>query len=172
MVVFLIDNGRTNLYADSVAWEALSCIRCGACLNGCPVYKTIGGYTYDTSYSGPIGSAITPHLRDFGQYVHLSFACSLCGKCAEGCPVRIPLAEIMLANRQKAVRGHLRPAAEKAAMRGFKTIASHRIGFDLFPAWCKNLAVSPFNRVGWGPRRAMPKFAKTDFSQMARNRKK
>lgn len=172
MVVVLIDNGRTNLYADPVAWEALSCIRCGACLNGCPVYKTVGGYTYDTTYSGPIGSAITPHLRDFGQYVHLSFACSLCGKCAEGCPVRIPLTEIMLANRQKAVRGHLRPAAEKAAMRGFKTIASRRIGFDLFPAWCKNLAVSPFNHVGWGPRRAMPKFAKTDFSQMVRNRKK
>lgn len=171
MVVILMDNGRTNLYADPVAWEALSCIRCGACLNGCPVYKTIGGYTYDTTYSGPIGSAITPHLRDFGQFVHLSFACSLCGKCVEGCPVRIPLTEIMLANRQKAVRGHLRPAAEKMVMQGFKTVASRRIGFDIFPAWCKNMAVAPFNRIGWGPRRAMPKFSRMSFSQIARNRK-
>ena len=171
MVVVLIDNGRTGLYADAVAWEALSCIRCGACLNGCPVYKTIGGYTYDTTYSGPIGSAITPHLRDFRQYEHLSFACSLCGKCAEGCPVCIPLTEIMLANRQKAVKEHIRPKAEKWIMQGFKTVASRRMGFDLFPAWCKNTATLPFNRIGWGPRRAMPKFSRKSFSQLARRRK-
>ncbi len=171
MVVILLDNGRTNLYADPVAWEALSCIRCGACLNGCPVYKTIGGYTYDTTYSGPIGSAITPHLRGFGQYGHLSFACSLCGKCVEVCPVRIPLTEIMLANRQKVVREHLRPKSEKMIMRGFKTIASRRIGFDFFPAWSKNMATLPLNRTGWGPGRVMPKFARKSFSQFARRKK-
>ncbi len=168
MVVILLDNGRTDMYQDPVAWEALSCIRCGACLNGCQIYKTIGGYTYDTVYSGPIGINITPHLQGFKEYSHLSFACTLCGKCAEVCPVRIPLTDINLHNRQKTVQSHLRPAAEKAIMQGFKLMASKRVGFDLFPAWSKNLGTAPFNHIGWGPRRKLPTFVPKSFSQQKR----
>ncbi len=137
MYVILLDNGRTTLYEDENAYEALSCIRCGACLNGCPVYKTIGGYTYDTTYSGPIGSVITPFFRGFRDFSHLSFASSLCGKCVEICPVKIPLTDIMLANRNKAVEQYHRPFVEKGAMKGFKLIASKRKGFDFFSGGIK-----------------------------------
>ena len=168
MYVILLDNGRTTLYEDDDAYEALSCIRCGACLNGCPVYKTIGGYTYDTTYSGPIGSVITPFFRGFKGFSHLSFASSLCGKCAEVCPVKIPLTDILLANRKKAVDETHRPIIERAAMKGFKMIASKRIGFDFFPSGIKNVALHPFYFIGWGPKRSMPKFAKKSFSQQYR----
>jgi len=165
MVVILLDNGRTNVYADNEAYESLACIRCGACLNGCPVYKTIGGYTYDTTYSGPIGSVLTPFLRGFKDFSHLSFASTLCGKCVEVCPVKIPLTDILLSNRRKAVEQNLRPEAEKLLMKGFKLMSSKRIGFDLFPGFLKNSGTYPFNYMGWGPKRTMPTFAKQSFSQ-------
>jgi L-lactate dehydrogenase complex protein LldF len=165
MVVILLDNGRTTVYDDDEAYEALACIRCGACLNACPVYKTIGGYTYDTTYSGPIGSVLTPFLRGFKDFSHLSFASTLCGKCVEVCPVKIPLTDILLANRRKTVEQNLRPAAEKMLMRGFQLISSKRIGFDFVPGILKNIGTYPFNFMGWGPKRSMPTFANKSFSQ-------
>ncbi|NDV47699.1 lactate utilization protein [Paludibacter sp. 221] len=172
MYVILLDNGRTTVYEDDDAYEALSCIRCGACLNGCPVYKTIGGYVYNTTYSGPIGSVLTPFFRGFKDFSHLSFASSLCGKCAEVCPVRIPLTDILLTNRRKAVENYHRPLVERGAMKGFRMISSKRIGFDVFPSGLKNVALYPFNFVGWGPKRSMPKFARKSFSQQYRKNKK
>jgi L-lactate dehydrogenase complex protein LldF len=166
MIVILLDNGRTNVFADDEAYESLACIRCGACLNGCPVYKTIGGYTYDTTYSGPIGSVLTPFLRGFKDFSHLSFASTLCGKCVEVCPVKIPLTDILLSNRRKAVEQNLRPTAEKMLMRGFRLLSSKRIGFDLFPGFLKNAGTFPFNFVGWGPKRKMPEFSNRSFSQL------
>lgn len=103
MYVILLDNGRTNILANEKARESLYCIRCGACLNACPVYKNIGGHAYETTYSGPIGAVITPHLRDMGEWKHLSYASSLCGNCTEVCPVRINLHELLLDNRHEAV---------------------------------------------------------------------
>ena len=166
MIVILLDNGRTEVYKDDEAYESLACIRCGACLNGCPVYKTIGGYTYDTTYSGPIGSVLTPFLRGFKDFSHLSFASTLCGKCVEVCPVKIPLTDILLANRRKTVEQNLRPLSEKILMKGFKLLSSKRIGFDIFPGSLKNSATYPLNYFGWGSKRKMPKFAKKSFSQL------
>jgi len=94
MFVILLDNGRTNLLANPTAREALYCIRCGACLNACPVYKNIGGHSYETTYSGPIGKVITPYLSGVDEYKHLSNASSLCGNCTEVCPMRINLHEL------------------------------------------------------------------------------
>jgi len=165
MIVILLDNGRTKVYADDEAYKSLACIRCGACLNGCPVYKTIGGYTYDTTYSGPIGSVITPFFRGFKDFSHLSFASTLCGKCVEVCPVKIPLTDILLSNRRKAVEQNLRPTVEKWSIKGFKLISSNRIGFDIFPGILKSVGTYPFNFIGWGPNRSMPTFAKKSFSQ-------
>jgi L-lactate dehydrogenase complex protein LldF len=165
MYVILLDNGRTTLYEDDDACEALSCIRCGACLNACPVYKTIGGYAYHTTYSGPVGSVITPFFRGFKDFSHLSFASSLCGKCTEICTVKIPLSDILLSNRMKAVEKYRRPLVERIAMKGFAMIASKRIGFDFFPSGMKNAAMFLLNYFGWGPKRATPKFAKKSFSQ-------
>jgi len=172
MIVILLDNGRTTVYDDDEAFEALACIRCGACLNGCPVYKTIGGYTYDTTYSGPIGSVLTPFLKGFKDFSHLSFASTLCGKCVEVCPVKIPLTDILLSNRRKTVEQDLRPAAEKVLMKGFQLISSKRIGFDLFPGFLKSVGTYPFNFVGWGPNRSMPKFSNKSFSQQYKNKQK
>ena len=168
MIVILLDNGRTTIFADDEASESLACIRCGACLNGCPVYKTIGGYTYESTYSGPIGSVITPFLKGFKDFSHLSFASSLCGRCNEVCPVKIPLTDILLANRRKTVEQGLRPRAEKGIMGGFRLISSRRAGFDFFPSVMKNLGTAPFNYFGWGPYRKMPRFAKKSFSESYR----
>lgn len=102
--VILLDNGRTRLLADVEQRDALHCIRCGACLNACPVYKNIGGHAYGTTYQGPIGSVITPHLRDPQEWSHLPYASSLCGACTDVCPVRIDLHHHLLHNRRNAVR--------------------------------------------------------------------
>jgi len=158
MYVILLDNGRTELYSDVESYEALACIRCGACLNACPVYKTIGGYTYATTYSGPIGSVITPFYKGFREFGHLSAASSLCGACAEVCPVKIPLPELILINRRKMVEKNLRPKVEKWAMKGFSQINKTRFFYN-FPGIFKNIAAYPLNFTLWGPWRKMPKFA-------------
>src|ERR1700761_4576070 len=103
MYVILLDNGRTNLLMNPTTREALYCIRCGACLNACPVYKNIGGHAYETTYSGPIGKVITPYLSGMAEYKHLSYASSLCGKCTEVCPVKIDIHKMLLLNRRDAV---------------------------------------------------------------------
>ncbi|MFQ3671754.1 MAG: lactate utilization protein B, partial [Verrucomicrobiia bacterium] len=89
--LILLDNGRTRLLADSEQRDALHCIRCGACLNVCPIFKNVGGHTYGSTYQGPIGSVITPHLSGLQPWKHLSFASSLCGACTEACPVKIDI---------------------------------------------------------------------------------
>jgi L-lactate dehydrogenase complex protein LldF len=102
--VVLLDNHRTRLLADPEQRDALHCIRCGACLNVCPIYKNVGGQSYGTTYSGPIGSVITPHLRGLQNWKHLSYASSLCGACTEACPVKIDLHHHLLQNRRNASR--------------------------------------------------------------------
>lgn len=105
--VVLVDNGRTRLWAAPEQREALRCIRCGACLNICPVYQNIGGHSYGTTYQGPIGSVVTPLLRDDDDWSHLSYASSLCGACTDVCPVGIHLHHHLLANRRDAVARRL-----------------------------------------------------------------
>ncbi|NIM34934.1 MAG: iron-sulfur cluster-binding protein [Hydrotalea flava] len=126
MYVILLDNGRTNLLANAKTREALYCIRCGACLNACPVYKNIGGHSYETTYSGPIGSVITPHLKGMKDYQHLSFASSLCGNCTEVCPVRINLHELLLENRHESVQEGNSGLSERLAWKAWKMASLHR----------------------------------------------
>src|SRR3984885_7045914 len=126
MYVVLLDNGRTNLLAQKDQREALYCIRCDACLNACPVYKNIGGHSYETTYSGPIGSVITPHLSGISEYKHLSYASSLCGNCTEVCPVRINLHELLLENRHEAVAEGDASWSEKLAWKFWKKASLSR----------------------------------------------
>jgi L-lactate dehydrogenase complex protein LldF len=116
--VILLDNHRTALLADPEQRDALHCIRCGACLNVCPIFKNIGGLSYGTTYQGPIGSVITPHLRGLQDWKHLSGASSLCGACTETCPVKIDLHHHLLQNRRNAVR-EKRGRLEGLAWRAF-----------------------------------------------------
>ena len=121
MHVVLIDNGRTRLLADPEQRDALRCIRCGACLNVCPVFKNVGGHTYGTTYQGPIGSVITPHYQGLQEWKHLSHASSLCGACTETCPVKIDLHHHLLRNRRNAAA--VKPGrAERATFRLFARV--------------------------------------------------
>jgi len=101
LYIIIIDNGRTNILADPAARRAAHCIRCGACLNACPVYRRVGGWAYGWVYPGPIGSIITPHLIGFDKAGALPFASSLCGACAERCPVKIDIAHQLVHLRHR-----------------------------------------------------------------------
>lgn len=115
--VVLLDNGRSELLADAEQRDVLHCVRCGACLNVCPVFRKVGGHSYGTVYGGPIGSVLMPHLGGLEKYQHLSFASSLCGACTDVCPVKIDLHHHLLHNRRNAVRSANHPAFERAAFR-------------------------------------------------------
>jgi L-lactate dehydrogenase complex protein LldF len=98
----LLDNGRTAAYADKRLRSTLQCIRCGACMNHCPVYSRIGGHAYGTTYPGPIGKIISPHLLGLENTTELVTASSLCGACGEVCPVKIPIPELLIELRQQS----------------------------------------------------------------------
>jgi L-lactate dehydrogenase complex protein LldF len=115
--VVLMDAGRTRLLADPEQRESLQCIRCGACLNACPIFQSVGGHTYGTTYQGPIGAVITPHLRGLKEWNHLSYASSLCGRCTEVCPVKIDLHHHLLRNRRNAVQAGFGKWHERFAFR-------------------------------------------------------
>ncbi len=139
--VVLVDNGRSRLLAEDRAWEALRCIRCGACLNACPVFQRTGGHPYGWAYSGPIGSILAPGLLGLKEGLPLPYASSLCGACADVCPVEIPIPDLLLHWRERAVaEGHV-SRWERAAMRGF-AMAAERPG--LFSA-----AGSLLRRIPW-----------------------
>lgn len=165
MYVVLVDNGRTDMLEDPVARQSLYCIRCGACLNVCPVYKNIGGHAYGTTYGGPIGSVITPHLKGLKKYKHLSHASSLCGSCTEICPVGIPLHELLLHNRQLAVTRRYQPLTEQLAFKGWEKIMLSRKLMDKGGGGIKDYFFKQLAAGLWGDRRKLPKFAKKTFSQ-------
>jgi L-lactate dehydrogenase complex protein LldF len=125
MHVVMVDNGRTKSLADPKMREMLYCIRCGACLNTCPVYRKIGGHAYGWVYSGPIGALVTPEFVGIGQARELPFASSLCGACREVCPVKINIPDLLL---------HLRSQAQKHAPKNSGGLVSERLTFRLW-AW-------------------------------------
>ncbi|WP_317205193.1 LutB/LldF family L-lactate oxidation iron-sulfur protein [Janthinobacterium sp.] len=104
MHLVLLDNGRSQAYADEQLRSTLQCIRCGACMNHCPVYTRIGGHAYGTTYPGPIGKIISPHLLGLDATADLATASSLCGACGEVCPVRIPIPQLLIRLRTEANR--------------------------------------------------------------------
>lgn len=123
--VVLVDNGRSRLLADAEQREVLHCIRCGACLNICPVFRHIGGHSYGTTYPGPIGSVLTPHLAGINEFKHLSYASSLCGACSSVCPVKIDLHHHLLQNRRNAVTAGATKSIERLAFRAWRSAMLH-----------------------------------------------
>jgi len=120
----LLDNGRTQAYADETFRATLQCIRCGACMNHCPVYTRIGGHAYGTTYPGPIGKIISPHLLGLKQTHSLVTASTLCGACAEVCPVGIPIPDLLIHLRQQAQGAASgEPAQLRGAGSGHKALA-------------------------------------------------
>jgi L-lactate dehydrogenase complex protein LldF len=176
--VVLLDNHRTELLADAEQRDALHCIRCGACLNVCPIFKNVGGHTYGTTYSGPIGSVITPHLRGLQEWKHLSNASSLCGACTETCPVKIDLHHHLLQNRRNAAKD--KPAFfEKLAYKVFGFMANRpalwsvakKFGWLTQPLQrgVKGSALDPAK--AWTQTRDLPPQPKESFKDWWRKRK-
>jgi len=176
--VVLLDNHRTRLLADAQQRDALGCIRCGACLNVCPIFKNIGGHAYGTTYQGPIGSVITPHFRGLQDWKHLSGASSLCGACTEACPVKIDIHHHLLHNRRNAMQE--KPCWwEKALWIGFKWLmqqpALFAAGMRLAPLGQKLLPLvmgTPLNPMAaWTDTREFPAAAPVPFRDWMRARK-
>jgi L-lactate dehydrogenase complex protein LldF len=176
--VVLLDNRRTELLADAEQRDALHCIRCGACLNVCPIFKNVGGHTYGTTYQGPIGSVITPHLRGLQDWKHLSQASSLCGACTEACPVKINLHHHLLHNRRNAVRAH--PAPLDNLFQTAFVFVMRRPGLYQLAARLGRLA-QPLQRLirgtvldplrAWTKTRSFPALAEKSFRDSWRERK-
>lgn len=176
--VVLLDNRRTALLADAEQRDALHCIRCGSCLNVCPIYRNVGGHTYGTTYCGPIGAVITPHLRGLRDWKHLAYASTLCGACAEACPVKIDLHHRLLQTRRNSVQEKPR-WWEKLAFKGFAVIANSRplwryfitqggrLGQRFHPL-VKGTRLDP--AYAWTKTRELPPIAPQSFKEWWRNR--
>ncbi|MDD1780748.1 LutB/LldF family L-lactate oxidation iron-sulfur protein [Enterovibrio sp. ZSDZ35] len=181
--IILLDNGRSQAYHDSELRKTLQCIRCGACMNHCPVYTRIGGHAYGTVYPGPIGKIISPHLMGLDKTKDLITASSLCGACEEVCPVRIPIPSLLQRLRQesknKAQQEHApingqdaaNSVLEKAAMKGFAYAATHPSFYHTALDTARKMnGVIPNNLGGWTQCRVKPKLAKTSLKQKLANR--
>jgi L-lactate dehydrogenase complex protein LldF len=165
MYVILLDNQRNEVLKQERVRRALSCIRCGACLNACPVYKNIGGYTYDSVYTGPIGSVITPYLENMRDYKHLSYASSLCGSCTDVCPVHIPLHELLLVNRHESIEQGLNTTGERFMMNNLRKVLLSRNMMNM-GGGMKNMMFRYFFRSAWGPRRELPRLEAKTFNKL------
>ena len=167
MYVILLDNGRTNILANPKTRESLYCIRCGACLNACPVYKNIGGHVYGTTYSGPIGAVITPQLKEMDKWKHLSYASSLCGNCTEVCAVKINLHELLLENRKESVEHGDASFMEKVAWKLWKRAMLNRRWMNMGNQKMKNWVVNSVVK-GWSEHRADLVFPAKSFNEQWR----
>jgi len=176
--VVLLDNHRTALLADPEQRDALQCIRCGACLNVCPIFKNIGGLSYGTTYQGPIGSVITPHLRGLQDWKHLSQASSLCGACTQTCPVKIDLHHHLLRNRRNAATQ--KPAlVEGLVWRAFAFVIQKPVLYRMatkIARWMQPLhrliKGTPLDPAqSWTKTRELPELAAQSFAEYWRSRK-
>ena len=147
--VVLLDNGRTRILADPEARQTLHCIRCGACLNICPVYRQTGGHAYGSIYAGPIGAILTPQLFDMEHSQSLPYASSLCGACYEVCPVKINIPEVLVHLRGRVVREQQSALNfESIAMKVLSRIFFSRRSFEAAQR-LGQLAQWPFVSEGW-----------------------
>ncbi|OGI56097.1 MAG: hypothetical protein A3D32_03410 [Candidatus Muproteobacteria bacterium RIFCSPHIGHO2_02_FULL_60_13] len=129
--IILLDNGRSQLLGTELQ-PMLRCIRCGACMNHCPVYQNIGGHAYGWVYPGPMGSVLTPVFVGLENALDLPNASTFCGECAVVCPVKIPLPDLMRHLRHQQVQRHLRPWTERVALRLWSWVARHPAVYALF----------------------------------------
>jgi len=172
--VVLVDNGRSRLRADATIRDALRCIRCGACLNTCPVYRRSGGYSYHATIPGPIGSVLNA-VRDLREYHSLPYACSLCASCTDVCPVKIPLDSTLLHLRGEVTQhGHL--AKSKHWLMKLTSFVFRRPRLYAFLGglarhtlpWVPRPLV--YNRLNaWGRQRELPAMPKKSFRQLYRD---
>ncbi len=168
----LIDNGRSAVLEGKYR-DALKCIRCGACLAACPVYRCVGGRPYGWVYPGPIGSVLTPLLAGLGEAVPLPDACTLCGACANACPVKVPLPDLLLELRADVREQGLKTPGEIAKVKAYASImkragvleALERLVGELSRLVGKGSPICgrPYPFAGWTDRRDFPAAARRPF---------
>ncbi|MCG8511574.1 MAG: DUF3390 domain-containing protein, partial [Rhodospirillales bacterium] len=134
----IMDNGRSKLLGDVHLRESLNCIRCGACLNACPVYRKVGGHSYGAVYSGPIGAILTPVFKGLANYPDLPNASSLCGACYEACPVKIDIPKYLIQLRNDMVEGGMAKGGERAFMRFWANAVMRKSTYE-FGVWSQKL---------------------------------
>jgi L-lactate dehydrogenase complex protein LldF len=172
--VVLLDNGRINLLAEPEGRETLDCIRCGACLNACPVYRQTGGHAYGSVYGGPIGAILTPQLQFMEHSQTLPYASSLCGACYEVCPVKINIPEILVHLRGKIVERGDAPLLERTGMKAAGYVLANSTRLGSAQKWARRLQF-PFNHAGvirslpglaaWTSARDLPAVPKETFRE-------
>lgn len=176
--VVIIDNGRSGILAGSTA-EILACIRCGACLNVCPAFRSAGGHAYGTVYSGPVGSVVTPGLLGMEPWWELPYASTLCGACEEACPVRIEIPRMLIELRRRAaaegrlpgwlskgLRRYARTASDPGRWQRAKKWAARLSGLISTRGWITRV---PGPGRGWTLSRDMPRPAKESFADWWRS---
>jgi L-lactate dehydrogenase complex protein LldF len=173
--VVVVDNGRSAQLGDPHFQDILHCIRCGACLNVCPVYRHIGGHAYGSVYPGPIGAVLTPLLEPTPRSAELANLSTLCGACYDACPVKIPIHDMLVQLRRRNVEQGLASATETLAMHGYSRIFRSARLLSALTSLASFLQRSLLGRgVGWlmrrfGPlrrlaeQRAVPVLAKRSF---------
>jgi L-lactate dehydrogenase complex protein LldF len=168
----ILDNGRTEILKDPRMRESLFCIRCGACLNTCPIYQRVGGHSYGSVYSGPIGAVITPLFQGVEVAKDLPFASSLCGSCSNICPVKIDIHHMLMWLRKQIVDGQGTPWRERLAMMvylaGMKDVRLYRLGSGLLRL-VRKLAgrqSQPLTVPGWTETRDFPPLAEKPFKTL------
>ncbi len=176
----LLDNGRSQAYADEQLRSTLQCIRCGACMNHCPIYARIGGHAYGTTYPGPIGAIISPHLLGLEATADLATASTLCGACGEVCPVRIPIPQLLIRLRTEANRNPKEQVAHPLRGQGAKFRLSERLVwrfwsgafsrpavYRLFRWLATRLrALTPSRQLGWTEHRMPLKPARRSLADL------
>lgn len=173
----IVDAGRTNILADKATRESLYCIRCGACLNVCPIYRRAGGWAYGWVYPGPIGAIVTPQMIGTDEAGELPFASTLCGACSEECPVKIDLAHQLVHMRRKAVRDGAASWTEKKAFSFWANAMSSAGAYSRALALAR-VASGAAAAMPWLPgpaaayakRRALPTIARQTFKEWWRHR--
>ncbi|HJV53751.1 MAG TPA: LutB/LldF family L-lactate oxidation iron-sulfur protein [Noviherbaspirillum sp.] len=180
MYYVLVDGGRTGLIGSEFE-EMLRCIRCGACMNHCPVYQKIGGHSYGWVYPGPMGSVLTPSYAGIENALDLPQASTLCGECHVVCPVKIPLPDLLRKLREKQVDQHLRPVAERLGLMAWAFVAKRpalyrlasKIGvrfLRLLAGGKKTISKLPF-AGGWTDYREMPAPSGKTFRELYKERR-
>jgi L-lactate dehydrogenase complex protein LldF len=173
--IVIVDNGRSALLGEPLFRRSLSCIRCGACMNTCPVYRRSGGYSYGYTVPGPIGSILAP-TRDPARFASLPFASSLCGSCSDICPVRIDLHNQLLSLRQEMARRRLLPWTKRLGMKVAARVLAepslYRIwGFlarRILPVFPRAFVYAGWNV--WGRQREIPPLPRESFRTLYRRR--
>jgi L-lactate dehydrogenase complex protein LldF len=173
--IVLVDNGRTKILASEDFRRSLTCIRCGACLNTCPVYRRSGGHSYGVTVAGPIGSIVNT-VRNFDEHKSLPFACSLCGSCTDVCPVKIDLHQQLFVMRRHLAERKLVSSTKRLSAKVAAVVLQHPRLYGMFGRVARAVLRNVprgliYNRWNpWGRQRELPAAPKDSFRKLYRKR--